>query len=170
MQNGARGKAFSAKHKTPHSHACHTNYKPQSVPPHKHKNVPITCDCRAKELFKKKAIHVRFGEKFWVGTLILLLRGGGPLVRGAAIGQVRNRNFRSSRACPTAFLVHSVVNAGLWPVACCIVPKFQSLPPWLGSRHWVQGFIALGHSTVLRNGGGGVGTLLTNISRATIAW
>ena len=41
-----------------------------------------------------------------------------------------------------AFLAYSVLSEGLWPVACCIVPRVQSLPPWLGSGLWVQRFIA----------------------------
>ena len=68
----------------------------------------------------------------------ILKHGGG----GGGIGQVWNCHFRSSRACPTAFLGYSVLSVGLWPLACCIVPRFQSLPPWLWSGLWVQGFIA----------------------------
>ena len=41
---------------------------------------------------------------------------------------------------PRPSLRNQFSSSGLWPVACCVVPVFQSLPPWLGSGLWDQGF------------------------------
>ena len=61
----------------------------------------------------------------------------GPL---AAIGQVWNATFAPAAPAPWPSLRNQFSSSGLWPVACCIVPVFQSLPPWLGSGLWDQGF------------------------------
>ena len=53
--------------------------------------------------------------------------------------------FAPAAPAPRPSLRNQFSSAGLWPVACCIVPVFQSLPPWLGSGLWDQGFIAWGH-------------------------
>ena len=48
--------------------------------------------------------------------------------------------FAPAAPAPRPSLRNQFSSAGLWPVACCIVPVFQSLPPWLGSGLWDQGF------------------------------
>ena len=59
-------------------------------------------------------------------------------IKGAAIGQVWNYHFCSSRACPAVFLAYSVLSAGLWPMACCIVPQYtqeEKAPPGFWDQH-----------------------------------
>ena len=48
--------------------------------------------------------------------------------------------FAPAAPAPGPSLRNQFSSSGLWPVACCIVPVFQSLPPWLGSGLWDQGF------------------------------
>ena len=69
------------------------------------------------------------------------VRGGG----GAQLVRCGTATFAPAAPAPRPSLRNQFSSSGLWPVACCIVPVFQSLPPWLGSGLWVLGFIAWGH-------------------------
>ena len=66
--------------------------------------------------------------------------GGGGGGGGAQLVGCGTATFAPAAPAPRPSSRNQFSSSGLWPVACCIVPVFQSLPPRLGSGLWDQGF------------------------------